>query len=96
MPYLGYQQIIVSDKVMSAPDFDWPAGATHAELQAEDQPIRYTMDGKTNPTQTTGMILRTSADPVMFTVDDLRRMRFIRGAANDAKLNVHYFAGRIV
>ena len=100
--FLSYQQKTVSNVVPTAADLTIPANATGAILQAETQNIRYTMDNSTDPTQTKGMLLRaavatyTADPPQQFTVEDLLRIRFVRGAGSDAVLNIHYFAGRDV
>lgn len=91
--YQMYDQLAVSNTVLDVDNILIPDSATHAELQADTQPIRYTMDGATDPSQTSGLILRTDKAPKKFTIGDLRRMRFVRGAASDAALNLHFING---
>lgn len=94
--YLSFQQVSVSSSVLTVSSFTVPANATHVSLQADTQPVRYTMDNTTTPTASLGMILLVGLAPETFSVEDLRRIKVIRGAGSDAKLNVHYFAGRDV
>lgn len=73
-----------------------PANATGAEVQADSQNVRYTMDNATDPTSTLGMIFVAAADPKVFTIDDIRRIRFVRAGGSDGRLNFHFFSGRDV
>ena len=96
MSYLSYEQVAVSNVVLTAAALTIPAAATHVELQASGNNIGYTMDGATDPTDGangSGMILLTTAEPKLFLVEDLRNIRFVRHAAGDGNLNVHYYAG---
>jgi|19_taG_2_1085344.scaffolds.fasta_scaffold00224_3 hypothetical protein len=93
MPYLLYEQEAISTVVKTVSDLAPPANATHCELQADTQNIRYTMDG-TAPTVTAGMVLLTTSEPKSFLIADLKAIKFIRSGGADAVLNVHYFAGR--
>lgn len=88
--YLDFEQITATDTVKTVAALSIPATATMAELQADTQPVRYTMDGATDPTASSGMVLATSHMPKQFTTDELQSLRFIRGAGSDGKLNVHY------
>ena len=96
--YLGYAQVAATATVKTDSDFpEPPANATHVELQATEQNVLYTMDNATSPTAGatgTGMTLLTTQPPKTFLMEDFRRIRFIRGAGSDGKLNAHYFAGR--
>ena len=97
--YLSHEQEAISTAVKTVSDLTVPANATHCELQAVTNNINYTMDNSTDPTAGAGgvgMVLRTTDPPKAFLIEDLRRGRFIRGAAADAVLAVHYFAGRDV
>lgn len=96
MAYLSFEQVAVSNAVLDVDDLTVPANATFCELQADTNPIRYTMDGATDPTTTAGMVLLTTSDPKLFLVSDILNIRFIRSGGSDAKLNVHYLAGRDV
>lgn len=96
MAYLSYEQLAVSNSVLNSSSLTIPAKATQAELQADSNHVRYTMDGTTNPTTTSGMLLLTTSDPKLFLIQDVRNIRVIRDGAVDAKLNVHYLAGRNV
>ena len=93
MPYLLFEQEAISNSVKTVADLAPPANATHCELQADTGAIRYTMDG-TAPTVSSGMQLLTTSDPKTFLIADLKAIKFIRNAAQDAVLNIHYFAGR--
>ena len=90
-----FQRVAISNAVKTKADLSIPPTATHAELQAESSAItdgiRYTMDG-TEPTTTLGMILPSSADPKLFLIEDIQRIKFIRRGANDTALLVHYVA----
>ena len=94
MAYVGYEQIAVSDTVLDRSHLTIPSGATHAEIQADTQNVRYTMDNKVTPTQTIGMIFLVTEPPKSFVIDDVRHMHFVRGAGSDGVLNIHYFGGR--
>lgn len=94
MAYLSYEQVAVSNAVKDVDDLTLPAEATHAELQADTNAIRYTMDGTTDPTTSTGMLLLTTSDPKLFLLEDVKNIKVIRNGASDGKLNIHYCAGR--
>lgn len=91
--YTGFEQITVSSSVLTESAFTIPAETTHVELQADTQPVRYTMDGTAVPTASSGMILLTTSDPKTFSIEDLKNIKMIRGAGSDAEINVHYFGG---
>lgn len=91
MAYLSYLQITVSSSVLLGSDQTIPARATFVELQAETQPVRYTMDDATAPSASSGAVLKASGKPKLFSVEDFRRLKMIRGAGSDAKLNVHFY-----
>lgn len=94
--FIGFEQVAVSTSVLTATALTIPAKALGAELQADTADVRYTMDNTTAPTTTSGMILLTTEAPRQFSIDDLKRIKFIRSGGADAKLNIHYFAGRDV
>ena len=94
--FLGYEQVTAGAAAKDVDDLTIPAGATHAQLQASGQSVSYTMDGTTVPTQTAGMFLLVAAPPQDFTIDDILRIKFVRGAGSDGQLNIHYFGGRDV
>jgi hypothetical protein len=103
--YLSFVQITVSTSVVTVPDNVIPSNATHVDVQADTQDIRYTMDDSTDPTANSGMILHSDhaggvtgigGPPITFLVEDIRRGRFIRDGASDAELLLHFFAGRDV
>jgi len=94
--YLSFEQIAVTSSVKTSADLTIPANATHAELQAVTQNVSYVMDNTTTPTQTSGMMFVTTNEPKLFVIDDILRIRFVRGAASDGALSVHYLAGRDV
>ena len=88
--YLGYEQITVSNSVLDVDDLTIPDGTVAAELQAETQDVRYTMDDSTDPAQGSGMILIAGGEIKEFLRENLNRIRMIRGAGSNAKLNIHY------
>ena len=94
--YLGFEQEAATSSEKTVSDLTIPVRATHAELQADTQDVRYTMDNSTTPTQTSGMVLQPEDQPKQFGIDDVRRIRFVRGAGSDGNLNLHYFGGRDV
>ena len=94
--YIGFQQVVASSAVKTVADLTVPAKATAVEIQADDQSVRYTMDDATNPTADVGMVFLVTEPPKTFLIEDLRRIRFIRGAGSDGNLNFHYLAGRDV
>lgn len=93
--YLFYEQVVASDATKNIDDLNIPHGATHAELQADTQHVRYTMgDGSPAPTQSTGMILLTTEGPKLFLIEDVKAIKFVRGAGSNGNLNIHYLGGR--
>lgn len=91
--YLSFQRVASGASAKTVADLTVPAKATHAELQADTQSIRYTMDG-TAPASDSGMSLLTTSDPKTFLIEDVKRIKFIQGAGGAGGLNIHYFAGR--
>ena len=91
--FLLYEQEAATAVVKTAANLAVPVAATHVELQASANHVSYTMDATTNPTQTAGMFLLTTERPQMFLAEDVRRIRFVRGAAGDGALNCHYYSG---
>lgn len=91
--YLSFQRVASSGSVKAVADLTVPAKATQAEIQADTQPIRYTMDG-TDPASGSGMLFLTTADPKLFNIEDVKKIKFIQGAGGAGGLNVHYLAGR--
>jgi len=94
--FLSFQQVAATSSVKTQSALTIPGGATHAELQACTQNVRYTMDNTTDPTQTSGMVLITTESPKLFLIEDVKRIRFVRGAGSDGNLNIHYVGGRNV
>jgi len=98
MAYLKYEQIVVNADVKTVDDLTFPdsdtSGTAGAELQADTRPVRYTMDGAGVPAQGVGMVLAVADPPKYFTNDDLRTIKFTRGAGTNGNLNVHYVGGR--
>lgn len=92
--YLSHEQVSATASVKTASALTIPAKATHAELQADTSDIRYTMDNTTDPTVSSGMVLLTTEDPALFLIEDVYRIRFIRGSGTNGNLNIHYIAGR--
>ncbi len=94
MPYLSHERIIATGAVKNDTAFNIPDIATHVELQALVQPVNYTMDGSSNPNATTdGMSLLITEPPKLFLIQDLKNIRFTRGAGSDGNLNLHYIGG---
>ena len=91
--FLLYEQEAATNVVKTAANLAIPVAATHVELQASANNVAYTMDNTTNPTQTVGMFLLTTERPQSFLAEDVRRIRFVRGAAGDGALNCHYYNG---
>lgn len=95
MAYLKYEQVAVTATVKTVSDLSIPPKATHVELQAVSQNVNYLMDLDSGvPTQTRGMVLATTHEPKTFLIEDLQRIKFVRGAGSDGLLSLHYFAGR--
>ncbi len=95
--FIGYEQQ-VSDvaTVKSRGNLTIPANATGAEIQADTNSIRYTMDNSTDPTSTVGMVFVAGDSPKFFMIDDVIRLRFIAGSGGIGNLNIHYSNGRNV
>jgi len=93
MPFIAYQQVPSSAAVKSNQHLQIPAIATHCELQADTQAIRYTMDNETTPTASFGMLLLITEGPKTFLIEDLIRIKFIQGAGGAGNLNIHYYSG---
>lgn len=93
MAYIGFEQVTVTNNVRDVNNLT-PGAATQVELQADTAHIRYTMDGSTNPTESSGMLLLTTAEPKLFGITDLKNIKFIRNSGSPL-LNVHYL-GKIV
>lgn len=91
--YLHYEQVASSAVVKTTSALNPPPEATGVDAQAETEDIRYTMDGATNPTAATGMLLKSGAAPIYFLIEDLKRIRFIQSGTG-GKLNLHYSGGR--
>ena len=94
--YLSFQRVASSSSVKTASDLTVPAKATHADIQADTQAVRYTMDNTTNPASGSGMLFLTTAEPKTFLIEDVKRIKFIQGAGGAGAINIHYFAGRDV
>ncbi len=94
MAFLNYQQVAATAVVKTVAALTIPSNTTKVELQANGNPVNYTMDDTTDPTQTVGMVLTLYTKPETFLIRDLRRIRFVSGAGADATLNLHYFTGR--
>lgn len=93
--YINFEQVAISNAVKTLADLTVPANATKAELMGTTA-IRYTMDNVIAPTTSKGMILRATDPPKTFLIEDVKRIKFIRNAAADTTLEIHYFGGRDV
>ncbi len=76
--------------------FNIPQNVTYAEVQADTQAVRYTMDDSTQPTSTLGMLFLVTEPPRLFLIEDFKKMRFTQGAGGAGALNVTYIRGRNV
>ncbi len=94
MIYIGFERVASSAAVRTVHNLTIPRGATHAEIQADTQNVRYTMDAATNPAEGSGMMFLTTSEPKTFLITNVRRIRFIQDTAGAGALNIHYFAGR--
>lgn len=92
--YLLFEREASDGTVKTVSSLSPPAKATHAELQADTQAIRYTMDNTTDPTSSSGMLLLTTSEPKLFLIEDLKRIKFTQGSGGAGGLNVHYLGGR--
>jgi hypothetical protein len=94
--YISYENLEATTIVQDVTALDVPVDATHAEIQAEVQNVRYTMDNLTNPSNHSGMILLTTEPPRLFDIEDVKRIKFISDdVATSGRLNIHYYqAGR--
>ena len=91
--FLSYEQVDVDKHVKGAGDLTIPANATKVCLQAGSGSVRYTMD-LSKPSHSVGMVLHAGLAPEEFLLEDLRRIRFTKGSAENTTLGVHYSAGR--
>ncbi len=94
--YLGFERIEAAGVVLTTAALTVPGGATGAEIVTDTQDVRYTMDDVTDPAQASGMIFKVADEPKQFGIDDINRIRFMRGNANSGFLNIHYFGGRAI
>lgn len=94
--YLGYEKEAATANVKTVADLAPPPKATHCEIMAETQHVRYRMDDPNQGVidQTTGMLLLTTEGPKAFLIEDLKRIRFTRATGTDGVLHIHYFGGR--
>jgi len=91
MMFIKFERVAVSSVVKTVTDLSVPATATRAHIQAEAASgVRYTMDAATNPTTSSGMVLRPTSDPLDFLIEDVKRIRFIRDGSTDTALLIHY------
>lgn len=96
MAYIRHERISATGAVKTVTSLDIPKEATSARLQSDTVDVRYTMDGATDPSATSGMVLVNGLDPEDFLIQDVQKIRFTRGGAQDGGLNVHYYCGREV
>ena len=91
--FRSYERVEADNTVKDADDLTIPDFCTHAELQADTQNIHYTMDDATDPTQAgIGMVLLKDEPPIVFTIGNVKKIRFDRGAGSNGYLNIHYAA----
>jgi len=96
MAFLLYEQAVANNTVKTVADLNRPANATGARIQASPHDVHYTMDGTTDPSITSGMVLQEGLPPEEFLIEDMIKIRFVQGLAGTCELNVHWFAGRDV
>lgn len=72
-------------------DVTVPRDASHVQLQAETQNVRYRLDG-TAPTASVGMLLIAGDAPIQIPVKGSHGLKVIEVAAS-AKLNYHFTGG---
>lgn len=91
MAFKKFEQVAISSVVKTSADLTIPATATRAHLQASSAgSIRYTMDGATVPSTTSGMLLRSTSDPLDFLIEDVKNIKFVRDGSTDSSLLIHY------
>lgn len=88
--YTGFQRVASAASVKDATHITIPSDTTFVEIQADTQPVRYTMDG-TDPTASSGMLFLTTEGPKTFLVEDVRKIKFIQGSGGAGAINLHYF-----
>ena len=93
--YLRCERVTAVAQEKSVLALNPPDNATHVEIQADTQNVRYTMDGSIT-SATLGMLFVASAVPKLFLIEDLKQIRFRRATGSDGALNFHYLAGRDV
>ena len=93
MAFLSHQQIATTAAVKTVSDLTVPAEASHAQLQSGTQDMRYTMDGSSAPAQAVGMVLKVGLAPETFLIEDIRNIKFVRGAGSNGVVDIHYFGG---
>ena len=92
--YLSYERVTADDTAKGVSALTVPAGATHAEIQADTNNVRYTMDGSTEADSTVGMLFLTTEGPKQFVIEDVKSISFHQVAAGAGAINIHYFGGR--
>ena len=90
MAVLSYQQISVTTGVQNSSVLTIPQTTQYALLQAETISIRYTMDGKTAPNCSGGMILLANTNPQVFRLPYIQNIQFISSGANTV-MDIQYF-----
>ena len=91
MQFLQYTSVEATSAVKTLSVPEAASNGYYVEMQADGGPIRYTMDGTTTPSQTSGMVLlETSKQPKAVAIEDLVNMKFCRGSGTDATLLLHY------
>ena len=89
MAYVGFERV-ASGLIKTVAELTIPANANGAEIQADTQDVRYTMDGSTVPTASSGMLFLTTEPPKYFDITELRNIKFIQGAGGVGAINIHY------
>lgn len=92
----AFQRVASSAVVKTVAALTVPGGATGVEIQADTKDVRYTMDNTTDPSDSSGMLFLITSEPKQFSIEDLRRIRFIQGSGGAGGLNFHFFGGRAI
>jgi hypothetical protein len=96
MPFSSYGYAEATTTVKTIAAVTVPGEALWCEIQAEGNAIRYTLDGSTNPTATSGMRLLTTSAPTQLAIETVRNIRFRCEGTTTAILHFHWVVGRAI
>jgi hypothetical protein len=96
--FLGYEQIASTGTAQSVKTVSTviptiTKAINLVRIQATGQSISYTLDGKTVPTATLGMLLIAGLEAIELRYEDFLNMQFIEGSGGAGKLNIEYYGG---